>query len=55
MAQIQVVDVIGRVVYSKRTSNLTNERIDVSELATGAYQVLVSDGNITSKLNVIIE
>lgn len=55
MAQIQVVDVIGRVVYSKRTSNLTNERIDVSELATGAYQVLVSDGKITSKLNVIIE
>jgi hypothetical protein len=54
-ATVQIVDMVGKVVYSKQVNSLVAEQIDVQALAAGAYQLLVSDGVQTSKLDVIIQ
>ncbi len=54
-ASIQIVDMLGKVVYNKQVNGLVAEPIDVSVFAAGAYQLIISDGNQSSKLDLLIQ
>lgn len=54
-ASIQIVDMVGKVVFTQQVNNLVSEQIDIQQLAAGAYQLIVSDGQHASKLDMIVQ
>jgi hypothetical protein len=54
-ATVNVFDMTGHLVMTQKVAQFKNQRIDVTNWAAGAYQIVISDGHSSSRLDLIVE